>query len=117
MVLLCGSAVLSAIVDNIPYVATMSPVVADLVSQGGAARCCGGRWRSAPTSAATPPPSAPPPTWSMLGIAERAGHPIGFWEFTKYGLIVTFVTVSLSAAVPLASLSVTQTAPVTCATR
>ena len=31
MVLLCGSAVLSAIVDNIPYVATMSPIVADLV--------------------------------------------------------------------------------------
>ena len=31
MVLLWGSAVLSAIVDNIPYVATMSPVVAELV--------------------------------------------------------------------------------------
>jgi len=31
MVLLWGSAVLSAIVDNIPYVATMSPVVADMV--------------------------------------------------------------------------------------
>ncbi len=31
MILLGGSAVLSAIVDNIPYVATMSPVVADLV--------------------------------------------------------------------------------------
>ncbi len=31
MVLLWASAALSAIVDNIPYVATMSPIVADLV--------------------------------------------------------------------------------------
>ena len=34
MVLLFGSAGLSAIIDNIPYVATMSPVVADLVERG-----------------------------------------------------------------------------------
>ena len=35
MVLLFGSAGLSAIIDNIPYVATMSPVVADLVHAAG----------------------------------------------------------------------------------
>ena len=35
MVLLWASAVLSAIVDNIPYVATMSPIVADLVDANG----------------------------------------------------------------------------------
>jgi Na+/H+ antiporter NhaD/arsenite permease-like protein len=33
--LLWGSAVLSAIVDNLPYVATMSPVVVDLVAADG----------------------------------------------------------------------------------
>ena len=33
----------------------------------------------------------------MLGLAERAGHRIGFWEFTKYGLVVTAVTVGLTA--------------------
>ena len=32
----------------------------------------------------------------MLGLAERAGHRIGFWEFTKYGLVVTVVTVGLT---------------------
>ena len=25
----------------------------------------------------------------VLGIAERNGHPISFWRFTRYGLIVT----------------------------
>ena len=99
MLLLGGSAVLSAIVDNIPYVATMSPVVTDLVQGHGSttARCSGGRSRSERTSAATPPRSAPRPTSSMLGLAERAGHRIGFWEFTKYGLVVTVVTVGLTA--------------------
>ena len=33
----------------------------------------------------------------MLGLARRAGHRIGFWEFTKYGLVVTVVTVGLTA--------------------
>jgi len=30
----------------------------------------------------------------VLGIAERAGKPITFWQFTKYGLAVTVVTVA-----------------------
>jgi Na+/H+ antiporter NhaD/arsenite permease-like protein len=94
MLLLGGSAVLSAIVDNIPYVATMSPVVADLVAGAGAegqvlwwtlafGADLGGNATAIGASANV----------VMLGIAERAGHRIGFWEFTKYGLVVTAVTV------------------------
>ncbi|MGH3392932.1 MAG: ArsB/NhaD family transporter, partial [Actinomadura sp.] len=32
----------------------------------------------------------------VLGIAARNGTPISFWRFTKYGLVVTAVTVALS---------------------
>ncbi|MFI7108070.1 hypothetical protein ACIBK9_17285 [Nonomuraea sp. NPDC050227] len=32
-----------------------------------------------------------------FGIAARNGIPISFWQFTKYGLIVTVVTVALVA--------------------
>jgi Na+/H+ antiporter NhaD/arsenite permease-like protein len=95
--LLFGSAIFSGIVDNIPYVATLAPLVDDLVQVGG--------------------PSAEPLWWALtlgadlggnatavgasanvvvLGIAMRNGHPISFWTFTKYGLIVTAVTVALS---------------------
>ena len=28
----------------------------------------------------------------MLGIAARAGEPISFWKFTKYGIVTTIVT-------------------------
>ena len=96
MVLLFGSAGLSAIVDNIPYVATMSPVVATLVPNDGPnvlwwalalGADLGGNATAIGASANV----------VVLGIAERAGHPIGFWQFTKYGIVVTVVTISLSA--------------------
>jgi Na+/H+ antiporter NhaD/arsenite permease-like protein len=98
MVLLWGSAVLSAIVDNIPYVATMSPVVADLVEADGTDQSqvlwwalaigadFGGNATAVGASANV----------IVLGIAERAGKPISFWQFTRYGLVVTIVTVALA---------------------
>jgi Na+/H+ antiporter NhaD/arsenite permease-like protein len=98
MVLLWGSAVLSAVVDNIPYVATMSPVVADLVNASGGQSAqvlwwalalgadLGGNATAVGASANV----------VVLGIAERAGKRITFWEFTKYGLVVTVVTIGLA---------------------
>ena len=32
----------------------------------------------------------------VTGIAARQGHPISFWRFTRYGLVVTTVTILLS---------------------
>ncbi len=57
-------------------------------------RRCGGRWPSAPTSAATPLPSGASANVVIIGIAARNGHPISFWQFTRYGLVVAFVTVA-----------------------
>ncbi|WP_144127271.1 SLC13 family permease [Catellatospora sichuanensis] len=97
MLLLWASAVLSAIVDNIPYVATMSPIVADLVEADGTPQGnvlwwalalgadLGGNATAIGASANV----------VVLGIAERAGKPISFWQFTKYGLIVTVITVAI----------------------
>jgi Na+/H+ antiporter NhaD/arsenite permease-like protein len=33
----------------------------------------------------------------VLGIAERAHRPISFWQFTRYGLVVTATTIAVSA--------------------
>jgi Na+/H+ antiporter NhaD/arsenite permease-like protein len=96
-VLLFASAVLSAIVDNIPYVATMSPIVGDLVHANGTDQGnvlwwslalgadLGGNATAVGASANV----------IVLGIAERAGRPISFWEFTKYGLLVTAITIAV----------------------
>jgi Na+/H+ antiporter NhaD/arsenite permease-like protein len=35
----------------------------------------------------------------VIGIARRNGHPISFWTFTRYGVVVAAAT--LAAAVPL----------------
>ncbi|MBV1853846.1 SLC13 family permease [Catellatospora tritici] len=96
MLLLWASAGLSAVIDNIPYVATMSPIVADLVHSGGQGHNVlwwalllgadlGGNATAIGASANV----------VMLGIAERAHRPITFWQFTRYGLIVTVITVAV----------------------
>src|SRR5690606_16547834 len=101
--LLWGSAVLSAIVDNIPYVATMSPLVLDMsntVFHGGAAdpaalpldtlhhpvlepvwwslalgSCLGGNGTAIGASANV----------VVIGIAARNGVHISFMRFVAYG--------------------------------
>ncbi|MEV6159554.1 ArsB/NhaD family transporter [Nonomuraea sp. NPDC052129] len=100
MGILGASAVLSAIVDNIPYVATMSPIVSDLVQASGGNGPGQVLWWALAFGAdlggnATAVGAAA--NVVVLGIAARNGTPISFWQFTKYGLIVTAVTVTLVA--------------------
>ncbi|WP_406348243.1 ArsB/NhaD family transporter [Streptomyces sp. NBC_00144] len=99
MLLLGASGVLSGVVDNIPYVATMAPITAGLVhSVGGGSdhvmwwaltlgADLGGNATAIGASANV----------VVLGIAERNGTPISFWQFTRYGLVVTAATLALSA--------------------
>jgi Na+/H+ antiporter NhaD/arsenite permease-like protein len=99
MVLLWGSAVLSALVDNIPYVATMSPVVAEMVNANGGGGGSQVLWWSLALGAdlggnATAVGASA--NVVVLGLAERAGKRISFWQFTRYGLVVTVVTVALA---------------------
>ena len=99
MGLLWISAVLSAIVDNIPYVAAMSPVVAELVHNAGGTGQSMVLWWALALGAdlggnATAVGASA--NVVVLGIAERSGRPISFWEFTKYGLIVAAVTVGIA---------------------
>ncbi|MFI5660914.1 ArsB/NhaD family transporter [Streptomyces sp. NPDC051684] len=99
MVLLGASAVLSGIVDNIPYVATMAPITADLVHNMGGA---GGHvmWWALALGAdlgGNATAIGASANVVVLGIAERNRQPISFWQFTKYGLVVTVVTVGVSA--------------------
>ncbi|SBT65751.1 possible tyrosine transporter P-protein [Micromonospora sediminicola] len=99
MLLLWASAGLSAIVDNIPYVATMSPIVSELVNAEGGLDKAQVLWWALAIGAdfggnATAVGASA--NVVVLGIADRAGHKITFWGFTKYGLIVTVISVAIA---------------------
>jgi Na+/H+ antiporter NhaD/arsenite permease-like protein len=97
--LLFGSAALSAIIDNIPYVATVAPLVADLVdASDGAPQATALWWALALGADLGGNATAVGASANVvaLGIAERNGFPISFWRFTRYGLVVTVVTVAMA---------------------
>jgi len=97
LLLLLVSVVLSAVVDNVPYVATVAPVVVALARAIpgdttvlwwalAIGADLGGNATSIGASANV----------VMLGVADRSGHPIRFVEFLKYGVIVTGATIAVS---------------------
>jgi Na+/H+ antiporter NhaD/arsenite permease-like protein len=99
--LIFGSAALSGVIDNIPYVATLAPTVKDLVDAGGGSDQATSLWWALALgsdlggNATAVGASA---NVVIIGIAARSGHPISFWHFTKYGFVVTAVTVTIAWA-------------------
>jgi Na+/H+ antiporter NhaD/arsenite permease-like protein len=100
MLILGVSAPVSGIIDNIPYVATMTPIVSELAASMpdmvhpdalwwalALGADFGGNLTAVGASANV----------VMLGIARRAGSPISFWEFTRKGAVVTVMSIALSA--------------------
>jgi Na+/H+ antiporter NhaD/arsenite permease-like protein len=95
MLLLWGSGVASGIIDNIPYTATMVPIVQELGQSMpveplwwslALGACLGGNATVVGASANV----------IVISMAERAGHRISFRKFLGYGLIVTFVSLLIS---------------------
>lgn len=91
--LLWGSAILSAILDNIPFVATMIPIIAVMASTGvdvhplwwaiSLGACLGGNGTLVGASANV----------VLASIASKEGYPISFMSFTKVGLPIMLVSV------------------------
>jgi len=111
MVMLWFSAISSAIVDNIPFVATMNPLLIDMIHkiyglEAGTATvehiqhlammpvwwalalgaCLGGNGSPIGASANV----------IVVGLSEKAGYKITFVQFMKYGVPVMILTIFLS---------------------
>lgn len=97
-VLVWVSGGLSAIVDNIPYVATMSPLVANLTHGASGAGPDSLWWALALGADLGGNATAVGASANVvvIGIAARNGHKISFWTFTKYGIIVASVTIAVA---------------------
>ncbi len=95
--LLWLSGVASAIIDNIPYTATMIPVVQQMGASGipieplwwslALGACLGGNATIVGASANV----------VVANMSGRAGHPIGFMAFLRYGLVVALVSLLMSS--------------------
>jgi Na+/H+ antiporter NhaD/arsenite permease-like protein len=106
---LWGSAILSAIVDNIPYVAAMNPLIVDLARSAhpdvadyttlvhqpdilplwwalALGACLGGNGTIIGASANV----------VIVDLARKAGYPISYWDFFRLGFPVMVGSVLLS---------------------
>jgi Na+/H+ antiporter NhaD/arsenite permease-like protein len=91
------SAGASAVIDNIPYTASAIPIVRVLIESGLPAEplwwslalgaCLGGNLTIVGASANV----------VVATSAARAGHPIGFWQFLRYGSAVTFMSLVIAS--------------------
>ena len=109
MVVMWFSAFASAIVDNIPYVATMNPLIIDMARQ---------LWPDLSGTALLQHPDLMPLWWSLalgaclggngsaigasanvivVGMSEKAGRKITFVRFLSYGMPVMILTVAIAA--------------------
>jgi len=93
-----GSAIGSATVDNIPFTATMIPVVEQLIADNpgddaywwalAIGACFGGNATLIAAAANV----------AAAGMAERAGRPIGFVPFLKVGIPATLLSMAVGTA-------------------
>lgn len=100
MLILGISAPVSGIIDNIPFTATMTPIVSELAaSMPGMAHPDALWWALAMGADFGGNLTAVGASANvvMLGIARRADYPISFWEFTRKGVGVTVMSIALSA--------------------
>ncbi len=97
MLVLWISAALSGVVDNIPYTATMIPVIGELSSPHdthalwwslAAGADLGGNATIIGASANV----------ILAAMAEREGHPISFGTFARYGIPVTIGSILIASA-------------------
>ena len=98
MVILGASFLVSGFVNNVPYAATMTPIVGQFASSMHglhndvlwwaliSGTVMGGNLTAVGASANV----------VVMGIAGRAGHPVSFGEFTRKGAVLTAVSLLIS---------------------
>ena len=94
---LWGSAIFSAIIDNIPFVATMIPLIKDIGAISGLS--LGPLWWALALGAdlgGNATIIGASANVVVSGMAEQEGHKITFVEYMKYALPMTFVALVIS---------------------
>lgn len=103
MVILWSSGILSGIIDNIPYTATMAPLISELINPANPNAMTGAThalWWALSLGACLGG------NLTIIGAAANVlvsetsasrGHKISFLRFMKYGALITFISLVLSS--------------------
>ena len=103
MIILWASGILSGIIDNIPYTATMAPLISELINPANPNAITGNvhaLWWSLSLGACLGG------NLTIIGAAANVlvsetsaskGYKISFMRFMKYGVLVTFISLVLSS--------------------
>lgn len=98
MIILWASGIISGIIDNIPYTATMAPMIAEIQKVMGSdyayplwwclslGACLGGNMTIIGAAANV----------IVSENAAKEGHPISFMGFLKYGIPIVFISLTIS---------------------
>jgi Na+/H+ antiporter NhaD/arsenite permease-like protein len=102
MVILWASGILSGIIDNIPYTATMAPLISELINPANPNAITGhthALWWALSLGACLGGNLTIIGAAANVLVSETAaskGHKISFMRFMKYGAPVTFISLALS---------------------
>lgn len=98
MIILWASGIISGIIDNIPYTATMAPMIAEIQNVMGhdyafplwwclsLGACLGGNMTIIGAAANV----------IVSENAAKEGHPVSFLQFMKYGVPIVFISLAIS---------------------
>ena len=103
MIILWASGLLSGIIDNIPYTATMAPLISELINPANPNAITGhvhALWWALSLGACLGGNLTIIGAAANVLVSETAaskGHKISFLRFMKYGALVTFISLTLSS--------------------
>jgi len=106
MLILWGSGVISGIVDNIPYTATMAPLITEVINPGNAHALATTAGQHSPLWWALSLGACLGGNFTLVGAAANVlvsetsasnGHQISFMRFMKYGALITVISLALSS--------------------
>lgn len=104
MIILWASGILSGIIDNIPYTATMAPLISELVNPANPNAITGNTqalWWALSLGACLGGNLTIIGAAANVIVSETAasqGHKISFMRFMKYGALITIISLAISTA-------------------
>lgn len=99
MLILGVSFLFSGFVNNVPYAATMTPIVGQFASSMHDLNDHGVLWWAlilGTVLGGNLTAIGASANVVIMGISERAGYPVSFWEFTRKGAVVTAISLAIS---------------------